>query len=196
MNTKKRLTNLLAVVALGAGIAMFSPAADARPRDRDVKEERKELQEERKDLKKARKEVRKADSDEERREARQDVREERHDVKDARQDVREERRENRNDNDWNNDDNRGTYNRGTYNNRNSNNGRYNQNNDYRTFTGRVTDVDSNGEFKLRVGNQTLDVYTNNRLPRGLDEGDTVRVYGVRYGDNDVRNANVSIINNR
>jgi len=194
MNAKKRLTNLFAVVALGAGIAMFSPAADAKPRDRDVKEERKELKKERKDLKKARKEVRKADSAEERREARENVREERRDVKDARKDVREERRENRNDNDWNN--NRGTYNRGTYNNRNSNNGRYNQNNDYRTFTGRVTDVNSNGEFKLRVGNQALDVFTNNRLPRGFDEGDVVRVYGRRTGSNDVRNANVSIVNNR
>jgi hypothetical protein len=30
----------------------------------------------------------------------------------------------------------------------------------------------------------------------LNRGDVVRVYGVRSGSNDIRNANVSIVNNR
>ena len=201
-STRQRLTNLLAVVAVGAGITMgFSATADAAPRDRDVREARKEVQDERKDLKKARKEVRKADTKEERREARQNVREERKDVKKAKKDVQQKRRENRRDGNWNNNNNynynnRGTYNRGTYNNRNTNNGRYNSNSDYRSFTGTVTDVNSHRGFKLRVGNQSFDVLVNNQFPRGFDEGDVVRVYGLRNGDNNISNASVSIVNNR
>jgi hypothetical protein len=35
-----------------------------------------------------------------------------------------------------------------------------------------------------------------RLPRNLDRGDVVRVYGRRYGDNDIRNASINILRNR
>ena len=216
MNTKKRLTNLLAVVALGTGISMFVPTADAAPRGRnnDVREERREVKEEKKELKEARKDLKKADTPEERREAKKDVREERRDVKDAKRDVKEERRENRGNNyNWNKKGSNnnynynkrnpglnprypgynGNYNNGRYNDgRYTNNGRYN--NDYRTFTGKVVDID-NGVLKVRIGNQNFDVFTNNR-PRGLDEGDIVRIYGVRSGSDDIRNASVSIINNR
>ena len=188
-STRQRLTNLLAIVAVGTGITMsFSATADAAPRDRDVRDARKEVKAERKDLKKAKKEVRKADTREERRDAKEDARQQRRDVKEARKDVKEERRENRNDGEWNN----GRYNTNNTTTNNNNNNTYNN---YRSFTGKVTDVNNNGEFKLRVGGQTLDVYSS-RLPRGFDVGDIVRVYGVRSGGDDIRNANVSIINNR
>lgn len=182
MNSQKHLQKLFAATVLSATLSLGFQDANAAPRN-DVKAAKKEVKQERKDVKQARKDVRKADTVQERREAKQDVREERHDVKDARKDVKQEKREERrDDNRWNN-------NRGTYNNGNSNS-------NYRTFTGTVSDVDSNGKFGLRVGNQSYDVFINRQLPRNLDRGDTVRVYGVRSGENNIQNATVSIINNR
>jgi hypothetical protein len=67
---------------------------------------------------------------------------------------------------------------------------------YRTFTGTVEDVDSNSKFELRSDGRTYDVYVSGRLPRGLDKHDMVRVYGYRYGNNDIRDAHVTIIRNR
>jgi hypothetical protein len=92
-----------------------------------------------------------------------------------------------NDRRWDNNDNR--WDNGRY-----GNGRSNQN-DYRTFTGTVTKV-SNNRFDIRVNGSTYNVDSSSRLPRGLDRGDIVRVYGERYGNNDIRNASVSIIENR
>ena len=71
----------------------------------------------------------------------------------------------------------------------------NDNNGYRTYTGRVEDVDSDQRFELDVNGTNYDVLTSSRLPRGLDEGDTVRVYGRRSGDNNITNATVSILDN-
>ena len=204
MTSQKHLKNLFAIAALGAGLSIASSAI-AAPRDRDVKEARKEVREERKDLKKAKKEARKADTREERREAREDVREERRDVKKAKKEVKQERRENRRgDSHWDNrrNDNRryeykerSNSNSNRYNDRDNNYDRNNSNNGYRTFTGTVRDINSNGQLKVRIGSKTYDVFTNDRLPRGLDEGDVVRIYGVRSGSDDIRNANVSIVDN-
>jgi membrane protein implicated in regulation of membrane protease activity len=67
--------------------------------------------------------------------------------------------------------------------------------DFRTFTGRVTSVESNTRFNIQVDGTEYNVYLSSSAPRRLDRNDTVRVYGRRYGNNDIRNANVSIINN-
>ena len=68
--------------------------------------------------------------------------------------------------------------------------------DYRTFTGTVVKVESNSKFELRANGRTYDVYISGRLSRRLDRRDVVRVYGYRHGNNDIRNANVSILRNR
>jgi membrane protein implicated in regulation of membrane protease activity/translation initiation factor IF-1 len=73
----------------------------------------------------------------------------------------------------------------------------NQNdNNTRTFTGRVSNVVSDQRFDLRVGSTTYNVISTSRLPRRLNEGDQVRVYGRRTGSNDISNATVVVINNR
>ena len=69
------------------------------------------------------------------------------------------------------------------------------NNDYKSYTGVVTSVRNSREFDVRIGNTTYNVYANNSAPR-LSNSDTVRVYGQRYGDNDIRNASVSVTRNR
>lgn len=66
---------------------------------------------------------------------------------------------------------------------------------YQTFTGTVTDVESNSKFEVRVGGNTYDVYPSGTARR-VDEGDIVRIYGRRYGNNDIRNANVVVVRNR
>jgi membrane protein implicated in regulation of membrane protease activity len=76
------------------------------------------------------------------------------------------------------------------------NQRGNNRNGYTTYTGRVTDVDSNQNFDIEVNGTTYNVYAKERLPRRLNRGDYVRVYGVRSGDNDIRNATVAILDNR
>lgn len=68
--------------------------------------------------------------------------------------------------------------------------------DYRTFTGTVERVNSSSHFRLRSGGQTYDVYASGRMSRRLDRNDVVRVYGYRYGSNDIRNANVTVLRNR
>jgi Ni/Co efflux regulator RcnB len=74
-------------------------------------------------------------------------------------------------------------------------GRHNRRNDYRTFTGRVDRVESGSKFELRADGRTYDVYTNGRV-RHLNRGDVVRVSGYRYGNNDIRNASVTVLRNR
>jgi hypothetical protein len=81
--------------------------------------------------------------------------------------------------------NNGSYGNGSYN---------NDRNDYRTFTGTVTKVEDD-QFDIRADGVTYNVSTT-RVPRGLDRGDVVRVYGERFGNNDIRNASVTIVNNR
>ena len=73
---------------------------------------------------------------------------------------------------------------------NNNNG-----NRYQTFSGIVTSVRNNREFDIRVGGTTYNVYATNAT-RGLNKNDEVRVYGQRYGVNDIRNASVAITRNR
>lgn len=68
--------------------------------------------------------------------------------------------------------------------------------DYRTFTGIVVKVRHGSKFELRYNGKTYDVYVSGRLPRRLDKHDVVRVHGYRYGNNDIRNASVTIVRNR
>jgi hypothetical protein len=205
-STKNRLAGLLTATVLGmSAAASFSTIAVADPRheSKDVKAARKDVKEARKDVKRERKDLRKADTTQERREERHDVREAKKDVKEARHDVRTERREDRNGNNsrWNNGYHSGNGYSGNSNNsnRNGHNSGYNNGSSYsdsfRTFTGTVTKV-SNNRFDIRVGNTTYNVASSSRLPRNLDRGDIVRVYGQRFGQNDIRNASVSMINNR
>jgi membrane protein implicated in regulation of membrane protease activity len=73
------------------------------------------------------------------------------------------------------------------------------NNDrYQSFTGTVINESSDRGFRMRAGGTTYNVVASTKLPRGLNQGDVVRVYGQRYSDNEIRNASVSIIsqNNR
>jgi len=80
----------------------------------------------------------------------------------------------------------------------SNNGNNNNNgnsNDFRTFTGRVTEVQNDTRFELRVNGTDYDVVTASIVPRGLKEGDTVRVYGRRNGENNITNATVTVLDN-
>ena len=60
-----------------------------------------------------------------------------------------------------------------------------------TYTGTVTDVNSDS-FDISANGRTYNVYPSSGVPRDLDEGDSVRVYGRPYGDNDIRNANVAV----
>ena len=72
----------------------------------------------------------------------------------------------------------------------------NQNsNTSRTFNGRVTDVESDQRFNMVSDGKTYNVTASSRLPRRLEEGDTVRVYGRRSGDNDIVNATVVVTRN-
>jgi hypothetical protein len=49
---------------------------------------------------------------------------------------------------------------------------------------------------VRINGRVFNVYVSRRVPRNLNRGDLVRIYGRRYGDNDIRNASVSILRNR
>lgn len=64
---------------------------------------------------------------------------------------------------------------------------------YETFTGQVTNIISNQRFDLRVGRTVYNVTASSSISRRLQEGDQVRVYGLRSGTNDIKNANVSYI---
>jgi len=81
-------------------------------------------------------------------------------------------------------------------NNNGNSGNSDNNSNYNTYTGRVTNVDSDQRFDINVDGTTYNVLTSSRLPRGLNEGDRVRVYGRRTGDNDISSATVVVINSR
>ena len=95
-------------------------------------------------------------------------------------DKRDDRRNDRDDNYDNRDD--------------RNNSGDNYRNDAR-YTGVVTAVRSGNSFDVRVNGKTYNVYTSGNVPRGLSVGDTVRVAGRPYGDNDIRQATVNITNN-
>jgi hypothetical protein len=206
---------VLSAALLGVGAAVSFPQI-AQAASRDVKEARHDVKEAKRDVKDAKKDVRRADSKSERRDAREDLRDARSDRKDARHDLRQEKREdkrdNKYDNHWNSRDNHWDHkwsnNRNYsyhgvpgrnpyygYDNRN-NSHRNGYNNSYNTFVGTVTNVKSNQSFEIRVNGHDYDVYSNSHLPRGLNRGDTVRVYGVRSGNNDIRNAGVALIRNR
>jgi len=60
----------------------------------------------------------------------------------------------------------------------------------------VSNIRNSREFQLRAGGQTYDVTVNSGLPRGLNRGDVVRVYGVRAGENNINDANLAFVNNR
>lgn len=65
-----------------------------------------------------------------------------------------------------------------------------------SFTGVVTDVHSATSFDIRVGGDTYNVYLTSRVPRYLNAGDVVRVYGERANKNDIRANSLTILNNR
>jgi hypothetical protein len=52
------------------------------------------------------------------------------------------------------------------------------------------------EVDIRIDGRTYNVYAYRDLPYRLYEGDLVRVYGQRYGNNDIRNADLDILRSR
>ncbi len=74
--------------------------------------------------------------------------------------------------------------------------RYDRNNDYRSYTGVVTNVRSDSKFDIRADGTTYNVTLSKNAPRRLDRNDYVRVYGMRSGENNINNASVSILRNR
>lgn len=68
--------------------------------------------------------------------------------------------------------------------------------DYRTFTGTVERVNSSSKFRMRSNGRSYDVDVSGRVSRRLDRNDVVRVYGYRYGENNIGNANVTVLRNR
>ncbi len=218
MQRNKRNGILLSAGLFGVGTVLgLSTSATAAGRN-DVKQERRDVKEARKEVKQERKDLRKADTPAERRDAREDLRDAQRDLRNEQYDLRQERREDnrwdnnrgRNDNwnhnnqrpNWNNSNNNG-YHNGYYPNRpgqpyygNPGYGYGQPNYGAQTYTGIVTGVRSDQSFDVRIGGDTFNVYLSTRLPRQLNTGDYVRVYGVRSGNNDIRNASVSILNNR
>jgi hypothetical protein len=85
-------------------------------------------------------------------------------------------------------------NRNNRNNHNQNN--RNRNNDYRSYAGVVTKVHSKKKFDIRADGRTYNVTLSNNAPRNLSRNDYVRVYGKRSGNNDIKNASVSILRRR
>ena len=85
----------------------------------------------------------------------------------------------------------GNYNNGNYGNGNNGNNGNGNNAQYQNYTGVVTDVRNDRDFDVRIGASTYNV-TATSSTRGLNRGDIVRVYGQRYGVNDIRNANVIV----
>lgn len=68
---------------------------------------------------------------------------------------------------------------------------------YRTFEGVVTHVNyGDNKFDIRINGNIYNVYVSSRLPGRLNRGDFVRVYGQRYGNNDIRNSSVNILRYR
>ena len=64
------------------------------------------------------------------------------------------------------------------------------------YVGRVTNVRSATSFDARIGDKIFNVYTRTSLPRRLNSGDVVRINGVAKYNNDIRNADVTVIRNR
>jgi hypothetical protein len=203
---------------LGAALSIATAPLFAAPRDRrDRQEDRRDVAEARRDLERERRDYDRANGPRERREEARDVAEARRRLERERRDRdrRDDRPGNRpgyrpgngNNGNWNRPGNRPGYN-GGYRPGNGNNGNWNRpgtrpgygnggyNNGSQQFTGVVTNVRSDQSFDIRVGGTTYNVYSNSRLSRRLNEGDTVRVYGVRTDGNDIRNASVSLLSNR
>ncbi len=89
--------------------------------------------------------------------------------------------------------NRGSYRPGDYLpdfNRPNNNRR-----DFNTYVGEVTNIKNSREFDARVNGRTYNVISDNTL-RDLRRGDRVSVYGTRSGDNDIRDARVTVTRDR
>ena len=79
--------------------------------------------------------------------------------------------------------------------RDRNNNNRNNNNNYngqRTLNGIVTSVRSDRSFTLSALNRTFDVTSSSRLPRGLREGNIIRVSGEVRGDN-ISDADVTVL---
>jgi membrane protein implicated in regulation of membrane protease activity len=66
----------------------------------------------------------------------------------------------------------------------------------RSFDGTVTRLTSDRQFDIKSNGKTYNVYLDSDAPRGLSVEDEVRVYGFRFGDNDIRNASVQITQGR
>ena len=66
---------------------------------------------------------------------------------------------------------------------------------YRNYSGTVSAVRNDREFDVRIDGKTYNVYAVSGT-RNLNKNDEVRVYGTRFGDNDIRNARVTITRNR
>lgn len=75
-------------------------------------------------------------------------------------------------------------------------GRRDNNRNNATYTGIVTNVRTGNSFDVRANDRIYNVYTSSSVPRGLSQGDRVRIYGRPYGDNDIRSASVSILDNQ
>ena len=195
------LSGLLGLSALGV---VGASAVEAAPRDRDsrndVREERRDVREAREDLQRERREAQRARGEGNRRREARDVEEAREDLRRERQELKRERREEGRGGRYQNRDayrpgytrpgyGRPSYSRPGY-------SRPSWSNGGQQYTGTVTRVRDDRSFDVRIGNAVYNVYTNSLLPRALDEGDVVRVSGLRQNNNDIRNASVSIISNR
>ncbi len=84
---------------------------------------------------------------------------------------------------------------GTDNDGRDNTGDYGNRDGFNTYNGEVTDVRSNREFDVRIDGRIYRVYAD-KTTRDINRGDTVRVYGSRSGNNDIRNARVTLANDR
>ena len=83
--------------------------------------------------------------------------------------------------------------------RNDNNDRDNNNwpnfgdnrRDFNTYTGEVTDVQSDRKFEVRIDGRNYDVTTDSSTRR-VNRGDIVRITGRREGNNDIREARLTV----
>lgn len=63
----------------------------------------------------------------------------------------------------------------------------------RLFEGEVTEITSDERFDLRVDGKTYNVFPINGVPRALRTRQIVQVRGWRYGNNDIRDAYITIL---
>lgn len=68
--------------------------------------------------------------------------------------------------------------------------------DMRTLTGRVTRVESDFRFSIRVDNKEYKVTLSRRKSQRLNRNDLVRVYGYVSRNNDIRDATVLILKDK